>query len=82
MTPGLRRLYAPEPVTVETGAEGAPLAVGGVGVEALREEWVVDDRWWIPEKLQRHYFELALANGRAVVVFRCALSGRWYRQRA
>jgi hypothetical protein len=43
---------------------------------------VVDDRWWIPEQLQRHYFELALANGRSTVVFRCALSGRWYRQRA
>lgn len=82
MTPGLRRLYAPEQVAVETAAESTPLAVGGVGVEAVREEWVVDDRWWIPEQLQRHYFELALANGRSVVVFRCALSGRWYRQRA
>jgi hypothetical protein len=82
MTPGLRRLYAPEPAAVEADGEGMPLAVGKVGVEGLREEWMVDDRWWIPEKLQRHYFELALANGRSVVVFRCALSGRWYRQRA
>jgi hypothetical protein len=82
MIPGLRRLYAPESAAVQTGAEGAPLAVDGVDVETLREEWVVDDRWWIPEQLQRHYFELALANGRSVVVFRCALSGRWYRQRA
>ncbi len=82
MTPGLRRLYAPEPVVVRTDPGGPPRLVGEVGVEAVREEWVIDDRWWIPEKLQRHYFELALANGRAVVVFRCAGSGRWYRQRA
>jgi hypothetical protein len=82
MTPGLRRLYAPEPVAVATDGEGAPLAVGEVAAETVREEWVVDDRWWIPEKLQRHYFELALASGRSVVVFRCAPSGRWYRQRA
>jgi hypothetical protein len=82
MTPGLRRLYAPEPVAVRTGPGGAPLAVAGAEVEAVREEWVVDDRWWIPEKLCRHYFELALASGRSVVVFRCAIDGRWYRQRA
>jgi hypothetical protein len=82
VTPGLRRLYAPEPVAVEIYGGGTPLAIGGVAVEAVREEWVVDDRWWIPEQLQRHYFELALANGRSVVVFRCALGGRWYRQRA
>jgi hypothetical protein len=82
MTPGLRRLYAPAPVAVRTGPDGLPRAVGEVGVEAVREEWLVDDRWWIPEKLRRHYFELALLNGRSVVVFRCALNGRWYRQRA
>jgi len=82
MTPGLRRLYAPEPVAVLTDGEETPRAVEAVAVEAIREQWEVDDRWWIPERLRRDYFELALANGRSTVVFRCALSGRWYRQRA
>jgi hypothetical protein len=82
MTPGLRRLYAPEPVAVRSGPEGSPLAVEGVAVAAVRERWEVDERWWIPERLRREYFELALANGRSAVVFRCGLSGRWYRQRA
>ena len=82
MTPGIRRLYAPRPVTVRTGPDGTPAEVNGMAVEAVREEWEVDDRWWIPQRLRRRYFELALADGRAVVVFRCALSGRWYRQRA
>jgi hypothetical protein len=82
MAPGIRRLYAPEAVAVRTGPGGVPRALGRAAVEAIREEWLVDDRWWIPERLQRRYFELALADGRAIVVFHCALSGRWYRQRA
>ncbi len=82
MTPGLRRLYAPAPVAVRTGSAGAPLVVDEVAVEAVREEWEIDDRWWVPEKLQRHYFDLGLAGGRSVVVFRSARNGRWYRQRA
>ncbi|HYJ22687.1 MAG TPA: hypothetical protein VEW07_11775 [Solirubrobacterales bacterium] len=82
MTPGLRRLYAPEPVAVRADEEGVPTVVAGVAVEALRERWEVDDRWWIPERLRREYFELALVDGRSTVVFRCVLGGRWYRQRA
>jgi hypothetical protein len=80
---GLRRLYAPKPARVETGRGGAPCAVDGVAVEAVREEWLVGDRWWTLRPLRRHYFELALADGRAVVVFRSgARRGRWFRQRA
>ena len=82
MTPGLRRLYAPRRVEVRVGPDGAPLAVDGVAVESVREEWLVEDRWWTPRPLRRHYFELALADGRAVTVFRRARGGRWYRQRA
>ncbi|HEV7615780.1 MAG TPA: hypothetical protein VGO36_06080 [Solirubrobacterales bacterium] len=82
MAPGLRRLYAPQPVSVRTDLGGRPLALDGVEVAAVREEWVIEDRWWIPQPLQRHYFELALANGRAAVVFRNARSGCWQRQRA
>lgn len=80
--PGLRRLYAPERVAVRTDPDGAPAAVEGVGVEAVREEWLVEDRWWTPKPLRRHYFELALGDGRALTVFRTARAQRWYRQRA
>jgi hypothetical protein len=81
MTPGLRRLYVPRPVEVEAARAGEPASVDGVAVEAVREEWVVEDRWWTPKPLGRRYFELALADGRNLVVFRSILSGRWYRQR-
>jgi hypothetical protein len=82
MTPGLRRLYAPRRVTVETGPEDELRAVEGIAVEAVREEWLVEDRWWTLKPLRRHYFELVLAGGHDVVIFRSAVSGHWYRQRA
>ena len=80
--PGLRRLYAPERVAVRTDPLGAPAEVDGSRVEAVREEWLVEDRWWTPKPLRRHYFELALGDGRALTVFRCGGRQRWYRQRA
>ena len=81
MTPGLRRLYVPRPVRVEAGSDGMPTSVDGVAVEAVREEWVVEDRWWTCRPLGRHYFELVLADGRNIVVFRTIVGKRWYRQR-
>ncbi len=81
MTPGIRRLYAPLRVAVEADSDGVPMAVGRIEVVAVREEWVVEDRWWTPRRLWRHYFELVLADGRDLVVFRSS-SGRWFRQRA
>jgi hypothetical protein len=78
---GARTPYAPSEARVGVSGEGRPQAVEGAAVETIREEWVVEDRWWTPRPLRRHYFELVLAGGRAVTVFRAA-SGRWYRQRA
>jgi hypothetical protein len=81
MTPGLRRLYVPRPAKVEADSAGKPVTVDGIAVEALREEWVVEDRWWTPHPLARRYFELVLADGRNLVVFRSIVSRHWYRQR-
>jgi hypothetical protein len=82
VTPGIRRLYAPRRASVRADGTGTPLQVDGVYVHSIREEWQVEDRWWTPRKLRRRYFELAMADGRVVVVFHCAVTGRWYRQRA
>jgi hypothetical protein len=81
VTPGLRRLYVPRAAKVDADSAGKPAKVDGVAVEAVREEWVVEDRWWTPQPLGRHYFELVLADGRNLVVFRSIVSKRWYRQR-
>jgi hypothetical protein len=76
-------LYWPQPIEVELSAEAAPLAVAGIAVEAVREDWLVEDRWWTPKPLQRRYLELVLANGRNIVIFRePAADGSWFEQRA
>ena len=64
------QVYWPKPVAVSADAAGAPVAVCDVAVEAVREEWLVEDRWWTPKPLQRRYFEIVLADGRDLVVFR------------
>jgi len=76
-------IYWPRPVEVEAADDGVPVAVGSVEVETVREEWLVEDRWWTPRPLSRRYFELVLADGRNLVVF-CepAPRGRWFEQRA
>jgi hypothetical protein len=71
------------PVEVEAGRDDVPRTVAGVAVEAVREDWLVEDRWWTPKPLQRRYFELVLTDGRNVVVFREPPDGaRWFEQRA
>ncbi|MGI9019084.1 MAG: hypothetical protein ACR2G3_00025 [Solirubrobacterales bacterium] len=75
-------VYWPEPVEVDAGDDGVPVTVSGTGVEAVREDWLVEDRWWTPKPLARHYFELVLLDGRCVVVYRePAQTGRWFSQR-
>lgn len=73
-------LYTPRPAGVRADRNGRPVSVGGAAVEAIREEWLVEDRWWSEQAIARHYFELALADGRCEVVFR--ERGRWFLQRA
>jgi hypothetical protein len=76
-------IYWPLPAAVDAGEDGAPALVAGVAVEAVREEWLVEDRWWTPAPLSRRYFELVLADGRNLVVFRePAEGGEWFEQRA
>ena len=77
--------YAPREIAVRTGPRG-PRAVGGRAVEAVREQWLVEDRWWTPKALQRRYFEIVLEGGRNLVVFREPAEpldvARWFEQRA
>ena len=50
-------------------------------VDAVRESWLVEDRWWTPEPLGRRYWEVVTADGRDLVVFRDLADGRWFAQR-
>jgi hypothetical protein len=72
-----------EPTAVLVSVENEiPTAVSRVGVAAVREEWLVVDRWWTEEPVRRRYFEVVLDTGRNVVVFRDELTGKWFRQQA
>jgi hypothetical protein len=66
---------------VRAGAQGRPETVDGRVVEAVRESWLVEDRWWTPAPVRRRYWEVVTACGRNVVVFRDLEAGRWYAQR-
>jgi hypothetical protein len=59
-----------------------PALVGTLPVEAMLEEWFVEDRWWTGRPVRRRYFELVLAGGRNAVVFKDLVGGQWFAQRA
>jgi hypothetical protein len=78
---GPRRLAPPRAIRVRADAAGRPEVIGGRAVEALRESWLVEDRWWSDAPLRRRYWEVVTADGRDLVVFRDLQGGRWYAQR-
>ena len=78
---GPRRLAEPCRVEVETDGSGLPGRVGGARVESVREQWLVEDRWWTGRPLRRRYFELVDSHGRDLVVFRDLERRRWFTQR-
>src|SRR3954471_9235581 len=78
---GPRRLAKPKPVRVVADAVGRPQRIGKREVDAVRESWLVEDRWWTDEPLRRRYWEVVTGDGRDVVVFRDLQGGRWYAQR-
>jgi hypothetical protein len=63
-----RALNRPLPARVRWGGE-SPVEVNGEAIEALRESWLVEDRWWTEEPLRRRYWELVGERGRNIVVF-------------
>lgn len=73
---------APEPVRVVTAPDGTPHAVIAGGrrrlVLAVREDWLVQDRWWTDAPVDRHYHELVVEPGRVVTVFRDVRAGGWF----
>jgi CO dehydrogenase/acetyl-CoA synthase delta subunit len=61
--------------------EGRPVLISGHEVDAVRESWLLEDRWWTDEPLRRRYWEVVTTSGRNVVVFHDLESGRWFSHR-
>lgn len=78
----LRRLDQPRPLRVITGPNGLPHALVLDGrrrpVVDVRDDWLVQDRWWTATPVDRHYFELVIEPGRVVVTFLDARTGEWF----
>jgi hypothetical protein len=77
----VKRLAQPKPVAVLAGEGGRPEAIGGREVEAVRESWLIEDRWWTPEPVRRRYWEVVTTCGRDLVVYRDLVAGGWFSQR-
>jgi hypothetical protein len=79
----LRALGLPRPVVVRIGPGDLPAAVDGRPVEAVREEWRVEEGWWSDRPVRRRYLEVVLAGGRLAVLFEDLLQpGTWFAQRS
>ena len=78
---GPRRLSVPKRVSVTAATDGTPQHVDGRQVDAVRESWLIEDRWWTERPLCRRYWEVVTVDGRDEIVFCDLRSGRWWRQR-
>jgi CO dehydrogenase/acetyl-CoA synthase delta subunit len=78
-----RRLAEPRRARVyaDPDAGGRPVDVDGREVVAVRESWLVEDRWWTDAPLRRRYWEVVTACGRDLVVYRDLERGSWWTQR-
>lgn len=75
-----RALGTPRCARVRAVAGGAPRQVDGRAIEAIRESWLVEDRWWTGRPLRRRYWEVLDCAGRNVVVFHDLGTGEWFVQ--
>jgi hypothetical protein len=63
-------------------SQGTPIVVDGKQVEELRENWLVEDKWWTDEPICRRYWEVLTTTGKHVVVFHDVVEDAWYTQAA
>jgi CO dehydrogenase/acetyl-CoA synthase delta subunit len=81
VSPPTRRLNLPRPAPVRMGDDGRPVSVAGQPVDAVRESWLVEDRWWTGRPLRRRYWEVVTTTGRNLIVFHDLVTGGWFEQR-
>ena len=73
----------PEELKVEENTEGRPVAVRGKQREAvisIEDRWRIDDEWWRAAPVSRLYYNVLLASGERVVLYKDLISNRWYEQ--
>jgi hypothetical protein len=74
-----RALNLPRAARVRSKS-GAPCEVNGERMDAMRESWLVEDRWWTDRPLRRRYWEIVSVRGHNLIVFHDLCAGGWFTQ--
>jgi hypothetical protein len=78
-----RAVNVPEPVSVKESPSGLPSAIDSSRrqvVTSVEDTWRIDDEWWRSEQVSRLYYEVILASGQRLVLFKDLKKDCWYRQ--
>ena len=80
MSRALRALASQTPrrCQVALAADGRPGSLDGCPVDAVREEWRIEEGWWSTPH-RRRYFSLVLADGRLCTAYQDRRTGGWWR---
>ncbi|MBN1160719.1 MAG: hypothetical protein JXA17_02080 [Dehalococcoidales bacterium] len=73
----------PEELKIEEDAEGRPAAVRGKRRQAIisiEDKWRIDDEWWRAAPVSRLYYNVLLASGQRVVLYKDLTGNKWYEQ--
>jgi hypothetical protein len=68
---------------VEEDASGLPMVVRmprRQTVAAIEDKWRLDDEWWRAETISRLYYNVLLASGQRLVLYKDLVTGGWYQQ--
>jgi hypothetical protein len=74
---------APEALKVEENAAGLPVAARikrRQSVMTIEDRWRIDDEWWRAEAISRLYYNVLLASGQRLVLYKDLIKGYWYEQ--
>ena len=73
----------PEPLKIEEDTSGLPLAVRikrRQVIISIEDKWRIDDEWWRAEPVSRLYYNVLLASGQRLVLYKDLITGEWYSQ--
>jgi len=82
-TDAYKPVNAPEALKVEEDAAGLPVVVRikrRQAVVIIEDKWRIDDEWWRAEPVSRLYYNILLASGQRLVLYKDLITGEWYSQ--
>lgn len=76
-------LNTPEAAKIEEDISSLPTAVRmkrRQAIISIEDKWRVDDEWWRAEPVARLYYNVLLASGQRLVLYKDLITGGWYQQ--